>query len=181
MTQTAQLTKAEAAEHIGVSVRTLLRLTGKEIAHLPKRRESDATLYALAELDRYLADEQAKAAGVVSGVVTGDTLGAPDTRETPANLALLPVSQAGAAGALVTGDTQARFLAALEALAPRTSLADLSHKLLLSLPEAAQLSGLSRDHLRDAIKAGKLKAKVIGRGWKMGRAELEGYTAKLLK
>ena len=49
MTQAkSELTKAEAATHLGVSVRTLLRLTGKEIAHLPKRRDSDPTLYARA-------------------------------------------------------------------------------------------------------------------------------------
>ena len=33
MAQADHLTKAEAAEHVGVSGRTLLRLTGKEIAH----------------------------------------------------------------------------------------------------------------------------------------------------
>jgi excisionase family DNA binding protein len=57
----------------------------------------------------------------------------------------------------------------------------VADKLLLSLPEAAQLSGLARGHLREAIATGKLRAKVIGRGWKMSRADLEGYTAKLLK
>jgi excisionase family DNA binding protein len=61
------------------------------------------------------------------------------------------------------------------------SITDLAHKLTLSLVEASQLSGLSRNHLRAAIAEKKLKARIIGRGWKMSRAELEGYTAKLLK
>jgi excisionase family DNA binding protein len=45
--------------------------------------------------------------------------------------------------------------------------------------EAAQLSGLSRGHLREAIDAGKLKARIIGRGWRVKRDDLDAYVKKL--
>jgi excisionase family DNA binding protein len=61
------------------------------------------------------------------------------------------------------------------------SIADLSHKLMLSLPEAARVSGLSANHLRVAIHEGKLKAKIVGRGWKVKPDELRAYVGKVLK
>ncbi|MGB7922728.1 MAG: ankyrin repeat domain-containing protein [Pyrinomonadaceae bacterium] len=84
-------------------------------------------------------------------------------------------------------DLGERLIAALEALQrplqlpakPSPSIADLSHKLMLTLPEAAALSNLSRDHLRRAIKSGRLKAKIIGRGWRIKRAHLDLYIARL--
>ena len=79
-----------------------------------------------------------------------------------------------------------RLAAALEALRPgaqpaarHVSIADAAQKLLLSLPEAAALSGLSRNHLRQAIKEENLKSRKIGRGWRIKRADLEAYVRKL--
>jgi excisionase family DNA binding protein len=59
------------------------------------------------------------------------------------------------------------------------TVSDLAHKLTLSLAEAAQLSGLSRNHLRAAIEEKKLKARIIGRGWRVKRSDLEAYVVKL--
>jgi excisionase family DNA binding protein len=59
------------------------------------------------------------------------------------------------------------------------SLTDLAAKLTLSLMEASQLSGLSRGHLREAIEEKKLKARIIGRGWRVKRDDLEAYVKKL--
>jgi excisionase family DNA binding protein len=59
------------------------------------------------------------------------------------------------------------------------SITDLAHKLTLSLVEASQLSGLSRNHLREAIEDRKLKARIIGRGWRVKRDDLDAYVKKL--
>jgi excisionase family DNA binding protein len=59
------------------------------------------------------------------------------------------------------------------------SIADISHKLLLTLLEAAALTNLSRARLRQAIGQGSLKAKKLGRGWRIKRADLNAYVAKL--
>jgi len=63
--------------------------------------------------------------------------------------------------------------------APYLSVADIAHKLMLSLPEAATLSGLSRNHLREAIRNGELKSRKMGRGWRIKRADLESYVEGL--
>jgi excisionase family DNA binding protein len=85
-------------------------------------------------------------------------------------------------------DLGERLIAALEALQrplqlppakPVVSIADLAHKLMLTLAEAAALSNLSRNHLRQAIKTGTLKAQKIGRGWRIKRADLDAYVAAL--
>jgi excisionase family DNA binding protein len=101
-----------------------------------------------------------------------------DSADTSGEKALVPI--APAPGVLE------RLAAALEALrpvaqapAPKVSIADAAHKLLLSLPEAAALSGLSRNHLRQAIKDRSLKSRKIGRGWRIKRADLDAYVRKL--
>jgi excisionase family DNA binding protein len=83
-------------------------------------------------------------------------------------------------------DLGERLIAALAALRPlqlpakpAPSIADLAHKLMLTLPEAAALSNLSRNHLRQAIKSGSLKARKIGRGWRIKRADLDAYVSAL--
>ncbi len=55
----------------------------------------------------------------------------------------------------------------------------VADKLMLTLADAAALTSLSKDHLSAAIHAGKLKAKKIGRGWKVKRDDLDGYVKKL--
>ena len=52
-------------------------------------------------------------------------------------------------------------------------------KSLLSLQEARQLSGLSRQFLLEAINDNKLKAKIIGRAWRVKRSDLERFVSKL--
>ncbi len=60
-------------------------------------------------------------------------------------------------------------------------LGEVALKLTLSVSEASRLSGFSKDALRDAIRAGELKAKIIAgrRGWTIKRPDLESYVSKL--
>jgi excisionase family DNA binding protein len=55
----------------------------------------------------------------------------------------------------------------------------VADKLLLKLDEASALTGLSRGILRQAIKDRKLKARIIGRGWRVKRDDLDVYVKKL--
>ena len=59
---------------------------------------------------------------------------------------------------------------------PGVSIAD---KLLLTLSEAQALTELSKGFLRDAINNGELKAKIIGRSWRVKRSDLDEYIANL--
>ncbi len=63
-------------------------------------------------------------------------------------------------------------VASSDALKPQVLV---SEKLLLDLAEAQALTGLSRAHLRAAITSGEMSARLIGRGWKIRRFELERY------
>jgi excisionase family DNA binding protein len=168
-----ELTKQQAADYLGIGLRTLIRLTGDKIAHLPKRRKSDKTLYDKAELDRYRATMES---GIVSATVTHDApvVDAQDRALMRRDEGVPDMSVT--LGTNGTGGMQAQMLAAFQAMAAPVRLAD---KLMLSLIEAAQLSNLSRGHLRQAIEDGKLKARIIGRGWRVKRVDLNKYVEKL--
>jgi excisionase family DNA binding protein len=64
------------------------------------------------------------------------------------------------------------MLAAFESLS-------VGNKLLLNLSEVRSLTGLSDQHLREAIHEGRLKSRIIGKGYKVKRADLEAYVRKL--
>ena len=55
----------------------------------------------------------------------------------------------------------------------------IADKLLLTMAEAQALTGLSREFLKDAISSGELKAKLIGKGWRIKRGDLDEYVDKL--
>ncbi len=59
------------------------------------------------------------------------------------------------------------------------ALSDLSAKLLLTLPESSAITGLSRAVIRAAIEADQLKAKQIGRAWRVKRADLDQWIESL--
>jgi excisionase family DNA binding protein len=95
---------------------------------------------------------------------------------------LMPRSDARGASGLIAPADRERFIAALESLAEapnRRGGASVGEKIILTLDDAASLTSLSKRTLREAIKAGDLKAKIIGRGWKIKRSDLDAYAAKL--
>jgi predicted site-specific integrase-resolvase len=72
------------------------------------------------------------------------------------------------------------LLSALTGFAEAQKLAAISHKLTLSLDEAAQLSGLSKASLKTAIKAGTMKTFQGQRGSKnIRRADLDRFIESL--
>jgi ankyrin repeat protein len=85
-------------------------------------------------------------------------------------------------------DTVSRLLAALQTMREHLDAAqkarslapsEISHKLMLTLPEASALSGLPRTHLLEALEAGSLKAQLIKHTWRIPRAELDDYVRRL--
>ncbi|KYC34490.1 hypothetical protein WA1_51600 [Scytonema hofmannii PCC 7110] len=74
-----------------------------------------------------------------------------------------------------------RLSAVIEAMLTRTGddRVRVGEKLLLTIAEAQELTGLPRQLLRDAITEGTLKAKVIGRSWRIKRSDLEEFVDKL--
>jgi excisionase family DNA binding protein len=62
---------------------------------------------------------------------------------------------------------------------PRSASVRVSEKILLNLIDCRLLTGLSQATLKNAIKSGKLKAKIIGRGWKVKRQDLDEFINNL--
>ncbi len=156
--------KEAAAAFIGVSVRTLQRLTKKgdiPVKYVPGKKGEEAE-YAESDLEGYL--ERNKPVTLMRPGV------APQAAMTRAVTGGVP------SGA--TPDVTTKMLAAFTAIAQP---ARLSEKLLLSLPEAAALSGIPVDKLRSAVKSRRLKAIAdIGRGLgKIRRSDLDAYVRKL--
>jgi excisionase family DNA binding protein len=181
------MNKKEAADFLEISERSLERHTAqKRVGHTLKPGKTRPILdYERTELERFkeelkaevhrpaeaqpeeLTDEQGAPTNTASNrskalATFGDFSGAP-ARAVDFFSVLLQMARAEA-----QADTQAERPAV-----------DVADKLLLTLAEAQALTGLSRATLRDAIEAGELKARQIGRAWRVKRGDLEGYIKKL--
>jgi predicted transcriptional regulator len=87
--------------------------------------------------------------------------------------------------AIATKTSDARLIVAslVQAITSReethTASVRVSEKLLLTVNDCRLLTGLSEQSLRDAIHDGKLKGKVIGRGYKVKKADLNLFIENL--
>ncbi len=154
------MNKTEAAEKLGISIRSLQRLVqNKQISVTHKRGESgkQEAIFDADELETFKAirDKESKK---IATVPTNDKM------------------------TLARNDANQFLQVLMQAITPQqtpvvnVSIAD---KPLLKLNEAAALTGLSRDTLRDAIDTGELKGKMIGKAFRVKRADLDAYITKL--
>jgi excisionase family DNA binding protein len=87
--------------------------------------------------------------------------------------------------AIATKTPDARLIVAslVEAMTSReesrSASIRVSEKLLLAVSDCRLLTGLSEQSLREAIHAGRLKAKIIGRGYKIKRQDLDEFVEQL--
>lgn len=161
------MNKKEVAERLGVSERAVERYAsqGKLSVRYEKGQRGDAAVYEEREVKKLLTELDAKRSLVRPAVSTLDS-----GNDEPVQLARMSKQS----------DVQS-LLAQLIGVLPEQaskerSLTELAVKHLLTLSEASALSGLSRDHLIEAIRDGKLKARKIGRGWKIKQKDLQSYT-----
>jgi excisionase family DNA binding protein len=61
----------------------------------------------------------------------------------------------------------------------RSASVQVSEKLLLTISDCRLLTSLSEQNLRDAIHDGKLNARIIGRGYKVKREDLDEFIREL--
>jgi excisionase family DNA binding protein len=159
------MNKKDVAGRLGVSVRLVEKYASEgrlgEVAYVRGRTGKQAD-FAEAEVERLKAELESVDTALV---------GAPNRRA--AGLAGLPGQEFMQLLAAAVAHASARDNAA-----PVDTLS-VADKLTLSLVEASRLSGLSRNHLRAAIEAKKLKARIIGRGWRVKREALDLYVKKL--
>ncbi len=163
------MNKKEAADYLGVSERAIERYTkaGRLSARYEKGKTRPVAVYAEDELRRLKGELEHPA--TVRPAVEPKPGPAMALERIPTN----PEHGWSEFVAVVAGAVEA---ARHNGRAPGVAVAD---KLMLSLAEAAQLANVSRNHLRAAIEDKKLKARIIGRGWRVKRDDLDLYVKKL--
>ncbi len=171
------MNKEAAAKFLGMSVRSLQRLTSEGLFKPALTGTKGAAVYDAAELQQWRdmsEDERRRARDDARQHHSGAL--------SPMTVMTGKADVTGNGVMTVTRDTPdarrefAQMIAEAVAAKPALSVAD---KLTLSLTEAALLSGLSRSHLRAAIADKKLKGRIIGRGFRVKRSDLEVYVTKL--
>lgn len=200
--------KDEAAKFLGISVRTLELYTQQARigGHYEKGKTRPVLVYDEAELKRFkdeldgqnyphrpVIERTPKEQGRHERTQTGSP-------EFNVNAAYQAPHQAGLNGSQ-SGGPMGSALALSQSLPPQmeqlfTALMALGaqsaaqqteekrevpieHRLFLNLEEAQSFTGLSRGILQKAIKAGELPAKIMGRGWRIKRADLEAYAENM--
>jgi excisionase family DNA binding protein len=153
------MNKEDAAVALGISVRSLQRLVQSEkISVTYKRGESgkQEAIFNPDEIENY--KQQRDVETVKSANATNS-----DT-------------------ALARSDATQFFELIRNAMTPtevKNVSVGIADKPLLKLDEASALTGLSRDTLRKAIDAKELKGKIIGRAYRIKRADLDSYIEDL--
>jgi excisionase family DNA binding protein len=160
------VTITEAARLLGQSVRTVQRsLDGGKMEAVAVAGKRCVRLRADEVLPGLSPDESA----IIDGGA-GFDLSVNDARLSRV------LSRDTTAGGERDMSTLAALVEAFTALAPQPPGAhEIAAKLLLTLDECRVLTGLSRQTLRAAIDADELKAKQIGRAWRIKRSDLEAY------
>jgi len=157
------MNKAEVCAALGVSDRTVQRLTSQ--GRLPCRYENAPNggrrpVYEAADVEK-VKGEMAAGSATTSLAMTGRS----STRAGGMTIEEL---------ALILGTVVTRA----QPPAPQIAITD---KLTLTLAEAAELSGLSRGFLREAIGKKKLRGiRGAGRGFRIKRADLETFVRGLV-
>ncbi len=156
-----------AAKFLSISTRTLQRYTtqGKiSVRYIQGKTGAEAD-YEKEDLERFKNQKDSVVYQPATQLLT---------RSEGQSQALAPIDResialAGAAAAA----------AIFERLQPTKPSIPIESKPLLKLDEATLLTGLSRQTLREAIKGKKLKAKIIGKAWRIRREDIDQYLKKL--
>jgi excisionase family DNA binding protein len=151
------LTKQEAADRLGVSIRAIENYSSKGKLHpqYTAGQRGKVALFDEAEVER-LKDER------------GEIVYSPKSNTA---LATMP-GQLSVLANLISDAIQQKDSA------PERS-ASVGEKILLDLKDCHILTGLSDGHLRAAIKEKKLKGKILGKSYRIKRTDLDSYIKKL--
>jgi excisionase family DNA binding protein len=162
------MNKKEASEYLGVSTRLVEKYASEgrlgEVTYVRGRTGKQA------EYDRQ-AVEKLKA--VLDTPDTAIATRTPDARLFAAHLVEILERREQAnieaiRGILTDGSNK-----------PRSASVRVSEKVLLTITDCRLLTGLSRQLLRQAIEDEKLKGRIIGRGYRIKRGDLDQYIANL--
>jgi excisionase family DNA binding protein len=151
------MNKGEAAKELKISVRSLQRLAQNDVLKVVHKRGTSGKLEAVFDADdiaRYKLERDKP----IDKLVRKSTY---DKKE------------------LTRNDTQQFLDIFRNALTNQTLTVPIADKVLLTVKECRALSGLSEQTIRDAIRDETLKARIIGRGFKVKRTDLNAFINKL--
>jgi excisionase family DNA binding protein len=167
------MNKKEVAEYLGISERGVQRAAerGELSVRMERGRRGDVAVYDPDEVRHLKAKRDAERATMRPAVIPVD---ADEHTAAPVN----SNGQGNAQLALISGGGEVLTMLIRETVAATVEAVHTS-PVLLTLVEAAQVTGLSADALRRAIKAGALDGRKIGRGYKVRPADARAYAVKV--
>jgi excisionase family DNA binding protein len=167
----AWLTKQQAADAIGVSTKFIEQLAKEKKLQSAKRQRPETgawvSVYHPDDVGRLRQERKPEALPFI--------MPAAET-EARTELATAPAANPNA---IAIRQSPAEFLQALFAALQTASENSENHsvriteRLFLTIPEAADYSGLPQAHLRRLVADGKLTGLKTGAGWRIRRADLE--------
>ena len=159
------MNKKQAAEFLGVSVRALERYVqqGKLTVRYEKGKTRPTANFDQRELEAFKEElnQPTIKPAVESRQITTDVYD--ETDITPVNVAEF--------GEFTVVDRLAGMVEMLITRGDKKPTVPIESKILLTLDEAQAMSGLSKRYLREAINQGNLKAKQIGKSWRLKRSD----------
>jgi excisionase family DNA binding protein len=150
------MNKQQAAKELKISVRSLQRLVQNKILTVIYKRGASGKQEAVFDADevaRYKLE-----------------------RDAPTDkLVRLPINDKSALARNATLELLEVFR---NSLTNQKMVVPVADKILLTVKDARGLTGLSEKRLIEAIKAEKLKAQFIGKGWKIKRTDLNAFVSE---
>ena len=167
------MNKQEAAEFLGVSVRALERYVqqGRISVKYEKGKTRPTANFDPIELEAFKSElnQPTIKPAVESRQISTEPQVASDK----------PVLYGGEIAEFGVIDKLSSIIESLLGRSEAQPTVPIADKLLLTLPEAQALTGLSREFLREAINDGALKAEIIGKSWRVKRSDIEAFVAGL--
>jgi excisionase family DNA binding protein len=162
------LTKAQAADAIGVSTKLIEQFAKEKKLQTAKRQRAETgawvSVYHPDDVERLRKERQPEADPFI--VPVAEATPEPETHATNGN-------------AIAIRQSPAEFLQALFAALKAASENSENHtvriteRLFLTIPEAADYSGLPQAHLRRLMATGTIAGMKTGSGWRIRRVDLE--------
>ncbi|MEM7552892.1 MAG: helix-turn-helix domain-containing protein [Cyanobacteria bacterium P01_A01_bin.84] len=167
------MNKKQAAEFLGVSVRALERYVqqGKLTVRYEKGKTRPTANFDQRELEAFKEElnQPTIKPAVESRQITTEVYDEPD---------IVPVTMAEF-GEFRVIDRLAGMVEMLITRGDKKPTVPIESKILLTLDEAQAMTGLSKGYLREAIGQGNLKAKQIGKSWRVKRCDLDNFVENL--
>jgi excisionase family DNA binding protein len=174
-------TKAQAAEFLGVGIRAVERYS--EQGRLTVRYEKGKTRPVAVYDEKELKALKAELKSSLEPPMRPQVLNPANTEQPDSGISGKPVIQQSLALTGSTAGTRAaQELATLFKLfesARQPAITDLAAKPLLTRAEAQRYTGLSKEILRAAVEQGKLKEILLGKAYRIKRADLDEFIKKL--